>query len=119
MAATAAELTCAKANLSKADLADKMREAGLNSLSCVLQPDRISGADSVRDKPGDIMHIFAAGLTRIEECHCLEILFKEGKPVNVLYVGTDPWAQLNANIMELNAQLPRGKSSTLSAKARS
>ena len=109
MAATAAALTCAKPNLSKAALAEKMREAGINSLSCVLQPDRIPGADSVRDKPPDIMHIFGAGLTRIEECHCLEILFKAGKSDKVLYVGEDPWALLNANINELNAQLPRGK----------
>lgn len=107
MAATAAALK--RAGLSKSDLAEAMRAAGLNSLSCVLQPDRFPGSDSVRDKPADVMHVLAAGLTRIEECHCLEIVFKPGKPGTVLYVGEDPWAQLNSNIARLNSSLPRGK----------
>jgi hypothetical protein len=64
LAATAARLTAAR--LSKAALEEQMAAAGMNALTCVLQPDRIPGADSVRDKPGDIMHIYGAGIIRPE-----------------------------------------------------
>lgn len=104
LAATAARLTAAK--LTKAALADNMSAAGMNALSCVLQPDRIPGADSVRDKPPDAMHLYGAGLSRIEPAHALEILFKPGSGLAV----KDAWSELNVNVAKVNARLPRGKS---------
>ena len=59
----------------------------------------------MRDKPPDVMHLYGAGLTRIEGAHCIEILFKEGAGLAV----AKPWDKLNANIISLNRSLPRGK----------
>jgi hypothetical protein len=73
LAATAARLTAAR--LSKVALEEQMAAAGMNALTCVLQPDRIPGADSVRDKPGDIMHVYGAGIIRPEAALALEVLF--------------------------------------------
>ena len=115
LAATAARLTAAK--LTKAALADKMSAAGMNALSCVLQPDRILGADSVRDKPPDAMHLYGAGLSRIEPAHALEILFKPGSGLAV----KDAWSELNVNVAKVNARLrPAWEINTqdLSAKKR-
>ena len=89
------------ANLSKSALAEEMAAAGMNALSCVLQPDRIPDADSVRDKPPDIMHLYGAGLTRTEGAHMLEILFKDRKAGTELAVA-GAWSKLNANIAALN-----------------
>jgi hypothetical protein len=104
LAATAARLTAAK--LTQAALATQMSAAGINALSCVLQPDRIPFADSVRDKPPDAMHLYGAGLSRIEAAHALEILLnpKSGLAIK------DAWSSLNANIAKVNARLPSGKS---------
>ena len=77
----------------------------MNKLTCVLQPDRIPGADSVRDKPPDIMHIFGAGIIRTEGALALEILFHRKSGL----AGNDAWSNLNVNIANLNARLPRGK----------
>ena len=106
LAATAARLLAS--NLTKAALYDEMTAAGINSLSCVLQPDRIPGADSVEMKPPDIMHLFGAGVTRTEGSSSLEILFKPRKAGTELCVA-DPWAKLDANMKALNNKLPRGK----------
>jgi hypothetical protein len=103
LAATAARLTAAR--LSKIALEEQMAAAGMNALTCVLQPDRIPGADSVRDKPGDIMHVYGAGIIRPEAALALEVLFK---PRSALAV-EDAWSKLNANIAKVNAGLPRGK----------
>ena len=103
LAATAARLTAAR--LSKAALEEHMAAAGMNALTCVLQPDRIPGADSVRDKPPDIMHIYGAGIIRPESAHALEILFNPRSSLAV----KGAWEALNANITKLNAGLPRGK----------
>ena len=77
----------------------------MNKLTCVLQPDRIPGADSVRDKPPDIMHIFGAGIIRTEGALALEILFHRKSGL----AGNDAWSCLNVNIAHLNARLPRCK----------
>jgi hypothetical protein len=103
LAATAARLTAAR--LSKVALEEQMAAAGMNALTCVLQPDRIPGADSVRDKPGDIMHVYGAGIIRPEAALALEVLFK---PRSALAV-EDAWSKLNVNIAKVNAGLPRGK----------
>ena len=103
LAATAARLTAAR--LSKIALEEQMAAAGMNALTCVLQPDRIPGADSVRDKPPDIMHIYGAGIIRPESAHALEILFNPRSSLAV----KGAWEALNANITKLNAGLPRGK----------
>jgi len=103
LAATAARLTAAR--LSKAALEEQMAAAGMNALSCVLQPDRIPGADSVRDKPGDIMHVYGAGIIRPEAALALEILFNPRKGLAV----NNAWSELNVNIAKVNAALPRGK----------
>ena len=42
---------------------EEMKKVGINKLVCALSPEYIPGADSVQDKPGDIMHIFGCGLT--------------------------------------------------------
>ena len=103
MKATAQRLK--KANLSKTELEKQMKAAGISKLTCVLDEDRIPGADSVLSKPPDVMHLYGAGLTRIEACHCNEIMFK--KPA--LLAVSDPWKKLNENIEKLNRSLPRGK----------
>lgn len=103
LAATAARLAAAK--LSKAALADEMTAAGINALTCVLQPDRIPHSDSVRDKPPDVMHVYGAGISRIESAHALEILFNEKSGLAVKAA----WSKLNDNVQTLNARLPRGK----------
>ena len=86
-----------------------MAVEGINSLTCVLQPDRIPGADSVRDKPADIMHVFGAGIIRPEAALALEILFKPGSKKRKGFAIDDAWSKLNVNIAKLNAGLPRGK----------
>jgi hypothetical protein len=60
LASVAGELK--KAKLSRTILKERMAAAGINKLTCVLQPDRIPGVDSVRDKPPDIMHVYGAGI---------------------------------------------------------
>ena len=107
LAATAARLTAAR--LSKSALEEQMAAAGINALTCVLQADRIPGADSVRDKPGDIMHIYGAGIIRPESAHALEILFKPGSKKCPSLAVDGAWDKLNENITKLNAGLPRGK----------
>ena len=101
LVAEAARLKAAQ--LSKTALAEQMRDAGINKLTCALQPHLIRGADSVLDKPPDIMHIFGCGMTRIEPAWALEILFKPGTKWAV----DNAWAKLNASIAALH--LPRGK----------
>ena len=94
-----------KGNLSKTALAEKLKSAGINKLVCALQPNHFPGADSVLDTPPDVMHLFGCGLSRIEPCWMMRILFKEGAKLAV----DDPWVKLNQNIETLNRTLPRGK----------
>lgn len=105
MQAHAERLKQRGAKLSKIELQMELKAMGMTKLTCVLDDKLIPGADSVLSKPPDVMHLYGAGLTRIEGCQMTEIIFKDKKLVAVL----DPWKKLNENLVKLNASLPRGK----------
>jgi len=89
--------------LSKTALKKQLTELGMNKVRCALQ--YMPRADSVRDTPPDVMHLFGCGTSRTEGVMKLRILFKDGSGLSV----ANPWAKLNFQIDTLNMSLPRGK----------
>lgn len=61
--ATIARLRAAKdaKTINAMTLQDEMTKSGFNKLYYAANPDYLPGLDSILDRPGDIMHIYASG----------------------------------------------------------
>jgi hypothetical protein len=99
LSATAQSIAAAKLNDTQKK--ERMRSEGIGKLDCVLA--RLPGADAVEDKPGDVMHLFGCGLSRIMGAWKLRKLFDPKSGLSV----PNAWRLLNVRIAQV--KLPPGK----------